>query len=47
MEVSVEEGNILLAEIHRLYQERLSNLGHDITVNKSRFKEKLLQHFPI
>ena len=47
MEVSVEEGYYLfkLAEVHRLYQERLSNLGHDTSVNKTRPKEKLLHHF--
>ena len=47
IEVSVEEGNYLfkLAKVHRLYQERLSNSGHVIIVNKTRFKEKLLHYF--
>ncbi|KAL9960945.1 hypothetical protein ACROYT_G034453 [Oculina patagonica] len=34
-----------LSELHSLYEKRLKELGEDISVNKTRLKEKLLDHF--
>ncbi len=47
IESALEEGTHIfkLAEVHKLYQSYLENLGVDITVNKSRLKSDLLEHF--
>ena len=46
IEASLEEETYLfmLSELHHLYQQRLNDLGEDIT-SKTRFKDMLLQHF--
>ena len=35
-----------LSEIHHLYTRRLSSLGVEKSVNKTRLKDKILEHFP-
>ncbi len=47
METNVETGNFIfrLSELHFLYQERLHDLGVDVTVNKTRLKLRLLDNF--
>ena len=47
IEKSVEAGTLLfkLAELHSLYINRLGDFGIRKTVNKTRFKNDLLQHF--
>ncbi len=47
METNVEAGNFIfrLSELHFLYQERLHDLGVDVTVNKTRLKLRLLDNF--
>ena len=47
MENSVEDGTFLfkLTEIHDMYEKRLNDLGLDISFDKTRLKERLLEHF--
>ena len=47
IEASLEEESNLfkLSELHQLYQQHLNDLGEDITSNKTRLKDMLLQHF--
>ena len=48
VETSVEEGMLCfkLSELRFLYQSRLNNFGISKEINKVRFKELLLSHFP-
>ena len=48
IENSVEEGILCfkLSELRNLYQSRLSNFGIIKEINKVRFKEAILSHFP-
>ncbi len=48
VEKSVEDGifNFKLVDILKLYEKRLQELGIRKEVNKSWFKEKILQYFP-
>ena len=47
IESSLETGNFIfiLADLHRMYQGRLNDLGVDVTTNKTRLKQRLLNHF--
>jgi hypothetical protein len=44
----VEQGTLLfkLSKLHSLYVDRLENLGIKKTINRTRLKNKLLEHFP-
>lgn len=46
-ECSVENGTYIfkLSQLHCLYESRLSNLGKDTSINKTRLKKQLLDHF--
>ena len=48
IENSVEDGifNFKLVDLRKLYEKRLQDLGIRKEINKSRFKEKILQYFP-
>ena len=48
IEQSVDHGILLfrLAELQTLYVNRLEDLGIDKSVNRTRLKEQILQHFP-
>ena len=48
IEKSVESGIAIfkLSELHSLYVHRLEDMGINKGVNKTRLKDKLLQHFP-
>ena len=43
----LEAGNFLFkcSVLHNLYEQRLKEFGVDIAINKTRLKEKLLEHF--
>lgn len=47
IEASVEDGTYIfnLFDLHLKYEERLNALGIDISINKTRLKERLLTHF--
>ena len=47
VEESLEVGISLfkLSELHNLYERRLKDLNEDVTINKTRLKEKLLNYF--
>lgn len=47
IENAVEDGQHIfkLSDLHLLYQQRLGELGHNITVNRTRLKVKLLDYF--
>lgn len=48
IENSVEDGifHFRLVDLRKLYEKRLQDLGLQKEINKSRFKEKILQYFP-
>ena len=47
IEREVNSGNKVskLAELHSLYENRLEDLGNNKSVNKTRLKKQLLEHF--
>ena len=47
IESSLEDESYLfkLSELHQLYQQCLNEIGEDITSNKTRLNDMLLQHF--
>jgi hypothetical protein len=48
IENSVEEGTFFfkVSELHRLYENRLRDLGMDKETNRTRFKENIIGYFP-
>lgn len=48
IESCVEEGTYMfkLADLHKMYEDRLEELGHKQYVHKTRFKYKLLNYYP-
>ena len=49
METAAEDGTYFfkLTQLHDLYEKRLKEFNLDISVNKTRLKEQLLNHFKI
>lgn len=47
MEESAEEGTYLfkLSNLHNMFEERLRDFGIDVTIHKTRLKDKIMKHF--